>query len=63
MMPSLTNPAHDPIPAKESTSGWKVMAGIGGFALAVGIGLLTGWGGVGASRSGPLGPSGHPGIS
>lgn len=49
--PNLT---PDPILAQEPSTGWKVAAGIGGLALAVGMALLATWGG--ASGSGPDSP-------
>jgi hypothetical protein len=45
MDPIAPRSAPDPIPAKEPTSAWKVVAGIGGFALAVGLGVLAASGG------------------
>jgi hypothetical protein len=36
-------PAPDPILTQEPTDTWKTAAGIGAFALAVGISLFAGW--------------------
>jgi hypothetical protein len=36
-------PTPDPISTQDPTDAWKVAAGIGAFALAVGIVLLAGW--------------------
>jgi len=53
----LRKPAPDPIPAQETKSGWKVVAEIGGFALAVGIGVLAALGRDSASGSDSFGTS------
>jgi hypothetical protein len=46
---TIPYPVHDPLSLRESPAGWKVVAGIGGLAFAVGMGLLAAWRGV--SRS------------
>jgi hypothetical protein len=51
MTPSIPKPAPDPASAKETKSAWKVVAEIGGFALAVGIALLAAWGGMSGSAT------------
>jgi ferric-dicitrate binding protein FerR (iron transport regulator) len=52
--PIAPKPTPDPIPAKEPTSAWRVVAGIGACVLAVGIALLAAWGGASTSLdSGP----------
>ncbi len=51
-------PAPDPNSDQPPTSGWKVMAEIGAFVLAVGLGVLAALGGANASLdSGPDRPS------
>lgn len=58
MEPIVPRLAPDPIPAKEPTSVWKVVAGIGACVLAVGLGVLAALGGASASLdSGPGRPS------
>src|SRR5207244_10988267 len=52
---AIAKPAHDPI-SKGHSGAWSVVKVIGGFALAVGIAVLTAWGGMDATGSG-LGPS------
>ena len=41
---SATKPLPDPAADQKPKSPWKVIAGIVGFALAVGVGLLVAWG-------------------
>ena len=48
---AVPNRLPDPILAQEPSTGWKVAAAIGGLALAVGMALLTAWGGVSGSGS------------
>jgi hypothetical protein len=43
---------HDPLSLREPTTGWKVAAGIGGLALAFGMGLLAVWRGMSRSSTG-----------
>ncbi len=45
-MRTRRKPAPDTIPATETKSGWKVVAGIGAFALVVGLVILSALDGV-----------------
>jgi hypothetical protein len=38
--PAFPKRVPDPVPAKQSASGWKVVSAIGVFVLAVGLALL-----------------------
>jgi len=53
----VAKPAPDPIPAKKTKNGWKVVVGIGAFVFAVGLGILAALDGASASGSDSLGPS------
>ncbi len=44
LKPSVPKTAPDPISDQKPQSIWTVVAGIAGFALAFGIGLLAVWG-------------------
>jgi len=49
---TIPYPVHDLLPLREPTAGWKVVAGIGGLALAVGMALLSAWRGAPRSSTG-----------
>jgi hypothetical protein len=46
-------PVYDPLSLRKPTAGWKLVAGIGGLALAVGMALLAVWRGASGPSTGP----------